>query len=174
MEFLYQDGNFYFIEMNTRLQIEHPVSEMISGIDLVREQIRVATGMPLGYDQRAVRFNGHAIECRINAEHAETFVPSPGRVRSFHAPGGLGVRVDSALYDGYQVPPHYDSLIAKLIVHGTTRQDCLLRLRRALEEFVIEGMETTLPLHRDLVVQPSFAAGDYHIHWLEQLIEARR
>ena len=173
MEFLYQDGRFYFIEMNTRLQIEHPVSEAISAVDLVREQVRVATGMPLGYDQSAVRFYGHAIECRINAEHHETFVPSPGRVRSFHAPGGLGVRVDSALYDGYQVPPYYDSLVAKLIVHGTTRQDCLLRLRRALEEFVIEGMETTLPLHRDLVVQPDFAAGDYHIHWLEKLIEGR-
>jgi acetyl-CoA carboxylase biotin carboxylase subunit len=173
MEFLYQDGNFYFIEMNTRLQIEHPVSEMISGIDLVREQVRVASGQPLGYDQSAVRFNGHAIECRINAEHPESFVPSPGRVRSFHAPGGLGVRVDSALYDGYLVPPYYDSLIAKLIVHGTTRQDCLMRLRRALEEFVIEGMETTLPLHRALVEQPDFAVGDYDIHWLEKLIETR-
>jgi acetyl-CoA carboxylase biotin carboxylase subunit len=173
MEFLYQDGNFYFIEMNTRLQIEHPVSEMISGVDLVREQIRVATGLPLGYEQSAVRLHGHAIECRINAEHPETFVPSPGRVRSFHAPGGLGVRVDSALYDGYRVPPHYDSLVAKLIVHGVTRPECLMRLRRALEEFVIEGMETTLPLHRDLVVQPDFAAGDYDIHWLETLIEGR-
>jgi acetyl-CoA carboxylase biotin carboxylase subunit len=173
MEFLYQDGDFYFIEMNTRLQIEHPVSEMISGIDLVREQVRVASGRPLGYDQSAVRFNGHAIECRINAEHPESFVPSPGRVRSFHAPGGLGVRVDSALYDGYLVPPYYDSLIAKLIVHGTTRQDCLMRLRRALEEFVIEGMETTLPLHRELVEQPDFAVGDYDIHWLEKLIESR-
>ena len=170
MEFLYEAGEFYFIEMNTRLQVEHPVSEMISGVDLVREQIRVATGAPLGYDQDRISFWGHAIECRINAEDPETFVPSPGRIISFHAPGGLGVRVDSAVYDGYRVPPHYDSLIAKLIVHGTSRNECLMRLRRALEEFVIEGINTTLPLHRRLVGQPEFIDGDYDIRWLEALL----
>ena len=169
-EFLFEDGEFFFIEMNTRLQVEHPVSEMISGVDLVREQVRVATGAPLNYDQSAIRFNGHAIECRINAEHPETFAPSPGRIASFHAPGGLGVRVDSALYDGYLVPPHYDSLIAKLIVHGTTRNECLMRLRRALEEFVIDGVDTTLPLHRWLVSQPDFIDGAYDIRWLETLL----
>ena len=171
MEFLYEDGAFYFIEMNTRLQVEHPVSEMISGIDLVREQIRVATGAPLGYDQSAISFNGHAIECRINAEHPSTFAPSPGRIAYYHAPGGLGVRVDSALYDGYRVPPYYDSLIAKLIVHGTTRNECLMRLRRALEETVIDGIETTLPLHRLLITLPAFIDGDYDIKWLERIIE---
>ena len=170
MEFLYEAGEFYFIEMNTRLQVEHPVSEMISGVDLVREQIRVATGAPLGYDQDRISFWGHAIECRINAEDPETFVPSPGRIISFHAPGGLGVRVDSAVYDGYRVPPDYDSLIAKLIVHGTSRNECLMRLRRALEEFVIEGINTTLPLHRRLVGQPEFIDGDYDIRWLEALL----
>ena len=169
-EFLFEDGEFFFIEMNTRLQVEHPVSEMISGVDLVREQVRVATGAPLDYDQSDIRFQGHAIECRINAEHPETFAPSPGRVASFHAPGGLGVRVDSALYDGYLVPPHYDSLIAKLIVHGTTRNECLMRLRRALEEFVIDGIETTLPLHRRLVGQTDFIDGNYDIRWLETLL----
>ena len=173
MEFLYEDGAFYFIEMNTRLQVEHPVSEMISGIDLVREQIRVATGAPLGYDQSAISFNGHAIECRINAENPDTFTPSPGRITYYHAPGGLGVRVDSALYDGYRVPPHYDSLIAKLIVHGTTRNECLMRLRRALEETVIDGIETTLPLHRLLITLPAFIDGDYDIKWLERIIEER-
>ncbi|MCA8910047.1 MAG: acetyl-CoA carboxylase biotin carboxylase subunit, partial [Rhodospirillaceae bacterium] len=154
----------------TRLQVEHPVSEMISGVDLVREQVRVATGAPLDYDQSAIRFQGHAIECRINAENPHTFTPSPGRIASFHPPGGLGVRVDSALYDGYLVPPHYDSLIAKLIVHGTTRNECLMRLRRALEESVIEGVETTLPLHRWLVGEPDFINGAYDIRWLEQLL----
>ena len=169
-EFLFEDGEFFFIEMNTRLQVEHPVSEMISGVDLVREQVRVATGAPLDYDQSAIRFQGHAIECRINAENPHTFTPSPGRIASFHPPGGLGVRVDSALYDGYLVPPHYDSLIAKLIVHGTTRNECLMRLRRALEESVIEGVETTLPLHRWLVGEPDFINGAYDIRWLEQLL----
>ncbi len=173
MEFLYEHGDFHFIEMNTRLQIEHPVSEMISGVDLVREQIRVAAGEPLGYGQDDLRFSGHAIECRINAEHPDTFTPSPGRIASYHAPGGLGVRVDSALYDGYRVPPHYDSLIAKLIVHGTNRGEALMRLRRALEEFVIEGLDTTLALHRNLVILPEFMAGDYDIHWLERLIDGR-
>ncbi|MEO3434431.1 acetyl-CoA carboxylase biotin carboxylase subunit [Inquilinus sp. CAU 1745] len=174
MEFLYENGEFYFIEMNTRLQVEHPISEMITGIDLVREQIRVAAGAPLGYDQSAVRFQGHAIECRVNAENPETFTPSPGAIKGFHAPGGLGVRVDSALYAGYRVPPHYDSLIAKLIVHGTTRNECLMRLRRALDEFVVEGVETTLPLHQMLVQQQDFINGDYDIHWLEKLLASQQ
>ncbi len=171
IEFLFEDGEFYFIEMNTRLQVEHPVSEMISGIDLVREQIRVAAGTPLGYGQSDIRFEGHSIECRVNAEDPETFTPSPGRIGSYHAPGGLGVRVDSALYSGYSVPPYYDSLIAKLIVHGTSRNECLMRLRRALEEFVIEGVSTTLPLHQALISQPDFINGDYDIHWLEELLD---
>ena len=171
IEFLFEDGEFYFIEMNTRLQVEHPVSEMISGIDLVREQIRVAAGTPLGYSQSDIRFEGHAIECRVNAEDPETFTPSPGRIGSYHAPGGLGVRVDSALYSGYSVPPYYDSLIAKLIVHGTSRNECMMRLRRALEEFVIEGVSTTLPLHQALISQPDFINGDYDIHWLEELLD---
>ncbi len=171
LEFLYQDGSFFFIEMNTRLQIEHPITEMITGIDLVREQIRVAAGAPLGYEQDAIRFYGHAIECRVNAENPESFLPSPGRIHSYHAPGGLGVRVDSALYDGYRVPPHYDSLIAKLVVHGTSRNECLMRLRRTLAEFVIEGVDTTLPLHERLVAEPDFVNGQYDIHWLERLME---
>jgi len=174
MEFLYEDGQFYFIEMNTRLQVEHPVSEMITGVDLVREQIRVATGAPLGYEQSDIRFEGHAIECRINAENPETFTPSPGQIQGFHAPGGLGVRVDSALYTGYRVPPHYDSLIAKLIVHGTTRTECLMRLRRALEELVIEGVETTLTLHQMLIQQPDFINGNYGNHWLENLLKQKK
>src|ERR1700743_532731 len=156
IEFLYDQGKFYFIEMNTRLQIEHTITEMITGIDLVREQIRVAAGLPASYEQKDITFNGHAIECRINAENPQTFAPSPGRVRGFHPPGGLGVRVDSALYDGYRVPPHYDSLIAKLIVHGQNRNECLLRLRRCLEEFVIGGIDTTLQLHRRIIAQPDF------------------
>ena len=170
IEFLFQDGAFYFIEMNTRLQVEHPVTEMITGIDLVREQIRVATGAPLGFSQEQVTFNGHAIECRINAENAETFMPSPGRVTDYHAPGGLGVRVDSALYAGYQVPPHYDSLIAKLIVHGNSRNECMMRLRRALEEFVIGGIDTSIPLHQRLISAPDFLNGDYDIRWLEKFV----
>ena len=160
--------------MNTRLQVEHTISEMITGIDLVREQIRVATGAPLGYDQSDIRIQGHAIECRINAEHPETFAPSPGRIDGYHAPGGLGVRVDSALYDGYRVPSHYDSLIAKLVVHGASRNECLMRLRRALEEFVIGGIETTIPLHNRLIVQRDFINGDYDIHWLENLLAGKR
>jgi len=170
IEFLYENGQFYFIEMNTRLQIEHTITEMIIGIDLVREQIRVAAGLPVSYEQSAITFTGHAIECRINAENPQTFAPSPGRVRSFHPPGGLGVRVDSALYDGYKVPPHYDSLIAKLIVHGANRNECLLRLRRCLEEFVIDGIETTLPLHRRIVADPDFINGHYDIRWLESFL----
>ncbi|MCF8480275.1 MAG: acetyl-CoA carboxylase biotin carboxylase subunit [Rhodospirillum sp.] len=167
MEFLYEDGEFYFIEMNTRLQVEHPVTEMITGLDLVREQIRVAAGAPLGYSQKDIRFEGHAIECRVNAEDPETFAPSPGRVTDFHQPGGMGVRVDSGLYQGVLVPPHYDSMVAKLIVHGANRNECLMRLRRALDEFVIEGIKTTLPLHRKLVQTKAFIDGAYNIHWLE-------
>jgi acetyl-CoA carboxylase biotin carboxylase subunit len=170
IEFLFQDGKFYFIEMNTRLQVEHPVSEMITGIDLVREQIRVAAGAPLGMTQDEITFNGHAIECRINAEDPVTFRPSPGRITDYHAPGGLGVRVDSALYTGYRVPPHYDSLIAKLVVHGTSRNECLMRLRRALEEFVIGGIDTSIPLHRRLIAAGDFINGDYDIRWLEKFV----
>ena len=168
MEFLYQDGAFYFIEMNTRLQVEHPVTEMICGLDLVREMVRVAAGAPLGYTQKDIRFSGHAIECRINAENPDTFAPAPGRLGDYHVPGGLGVRVDSALYAGYQVPPHYDSMIAKLIVHGANRNECLMRLRRSLEEYIIDGMETTIPFHQRLMSAPEFINGEYDIHWLER------
>ncbi|GAA3717476.1 acetyl-CoA carboxylase biotin carboxylase subunit [Sphingomonas cynarae] len=167
IEFLWEAGEFYFIEMNTRLQVEHPVTEMITGIDLVREQIRIAEGNPLSVRQDEVRFSGHAIECRINAEDPRTFMPSPGKVTHFHAPGGMHVRVDSGLYAGYKVPPYYDSMIAKLIVYGTTRDRCIARLRRALEEFVIEGMKTTIPLHQQLIEDPEFQAGSYTIKWLE-------
>ncbi|MDB5382478.1 MAG: acetyl-CoA carboxylase biotin carboxylase subunit [Rhodospirillales bacterium] len=171
LEFLYQDDQFAFIEMNTRLQVEHPVTEMICGIDLVKEQIRVAAGLPLGYGQEDIRFNGHAIECRITAEDPETFTPSPGKVTQYHAPGGLGVRVDSALYAGYTVPPHYDSLVAKLIVHAPNRAEAIGRLRRALSEMVVAGIKTTLPLHQRIVEDPEFQAGDYTIHWLERFVE---
>jgi acetyl-CoA carboxylase biotin carboxylase subunit len=168
IEFLYENNEFFFIEMNTRLQVEHPVTEYITGIDLVREQIRIAAGEPLSCTQDQVQFRGHAIECRINAEDPETFAPSPGTVKGFHAPGGMHVRVDSGLYVGYKVPPYYDSMIAKLIVYGSTRERCIMRLRRALEEFVIEGMKTTIPLHQKLVQDPEFLAGDYTIKWLEE------
>jgi acetyl-CoA carboxylase biotin carboxylase subunit len=168
LEFLWQDGQFAFIEMNTRLQVEHPVTEAITGLDLVREQIRVAAGLPLSVTQDEVKFEGHAIECRINAEDSKTFAPSPGRVTDFHQPGGLHVRVDSALYDGYRIPPYYDSLIAKLIVYGANRDECLMRLRRALEEFVIHGPKTTIPLHQALIEDPDFQNGDYSIKWLER------
>jgi acetyl-CoA carboxylase biotin carboxylase subunit len=170
LEFLYQDGQFAFIEMNTRLQVEHPVTEMVCGIDLVREQIRIAAGAALDYTQQQIRFAGHAIECRITAEDPTTFTPTPGRVTAFHAPGGLGVRVDSALYAGYFVPPYYDSLVAKLIVHAPTRADAISRLRRALEEFAIVGIQTTIPLHQRIVDDPDFQRGDYTIHWLEQFV----
>ncbi len=169
-EFLYQDGEFFFIEMNTRIQVEHPITEMITGIDLVAEMIRVAAGEPLGFAQADLKINGHAIECRINAEDPETFGPSPGRISDFHTPGGLGVRVDSALYSGYSVPPHYDSLVAKLVVHGQTRAACLARLRRALEEMVIGGILTTIPLHQRLVAEPAIVDGNYDIHWLERYV----
>ena len=170
LEFLYQDGQFAFIEMNTRLQVEHPVTEMVCGIDLVREQIRVATGAPLGFSQADVMFTGHAIECRITAEDPVTFAPTPGRVTAYHAPGGLGVRVDSALYAGYFVPPYYDSLVAKLIVHAPTRGDAINRLRRALDEFAVVGIQTTIPLHRRIVDDGAFQAGEYTIHWLERFV----
>jgi len=170
LEFLYQDGQFAFIEMNTRLQVEHPVTEMVCGIDLVREQIRIAAGAELDYGQEDIRFTGHAIECRITAEDPATFVPTPGRVSVFHAPGGLGVRVDSALYAGYFVPPYYDSMVAKLIVHAPTRIDAINRMRRALDEFVVVGIQTTIPLHQRIVDAPEFQAGDYTIHWLERFV----
>jgi len=170
LEFLYQDGQFAFIEMNTRLQVEHPVTEMVCGVDLVREQLRVAAGQELGYEQADVEFRGHAIECRVTAEDPETFVPTPGRVDVFHAPGGLGVRVDSALYAGYVVPPYYDSMVAKLIVHAPTRPEAIARMRRALGEFAIQGIKTTLPLHRRIMGAPEFVAGEYTIHWLERFV----
>jgi acetyl-CoA carboxylase, biotin carboxylase subunit len=170
VEFLYEDGRFYFIEMNTRIQVEHPVTEMITGIDLVNEQIKIAAGSPLTIAQSDVRITGAAIECRVNAEHARTFVPSPGRIAYYHPPGGLGVRVDSAVYQGYVIPPYYDSLVGKLIVHGRTRTEALMRLRRALDEFIVDGVETTLPLFRTLVRNADIQNGSYDIHWLEQFL----
>ncbi len=171
IEFLYEDGEFFFIEMNTRLQVEHPVTEAITGIDLVREQIRIAAGLPLSFTQADVVFEGHAIECRINAENPRTFMPSPGLVTDFHAPGGLGVRLDSALYAGYSIPPYYDSLAGKLIVHGRDRTECIARLKRSLGEMVVGGVETTIPLFQDLLGEPDILLGDYHIHWLERWIK---
>ncbi|MEO7564645.1 MAG: acetyl-CoA carboxylase biotin carboxylase subunit [Sphingomicrobium sp.] len=168
IEFLYENGEFYFIEMNTRLQVEHPVTEMISGVDLVREQIRVADGLGLSCKQEDIHLHGHAIECRINAEDPDTFAPSPGTVKAYVAPGGMHVRVDSGLYTGYKVPPYYDSMVGKLIVYGRTRERCIMRLKRALEEFVVEGMKTTVPLHQRIVRDPDFLKGDYTIKWLEQ------
>ena len=174
VEFLYEDGKFYFIEMNTRLQVEHPVTEQITGLDLVQEQIRVASGAPLQYRQEDIRFEGHAIEVRINAEDPQTFAPSPGKVDTVHTPGGLGVRVDSAIYGGYVIPPYYDSLIGKLIVYGKTRTECLMRLRRALGEYVISGVKTTIPLFERLLKEPTIQDGLYDIHWLEEWLEANR
>jgi acetyl-CoA carboxylase biotin carboxylase subunit len=173
VEFLYEEGEFYFIEMNTRLQVEHPITEMITGIDLVREQIRVAAGLPLSFRQEDVRFKGHAIECRINAEDAETFIPSPGKIQDYLTPGGYGVRVDSHMYQGYSIPPHYDSLIAKLVVHGDNREECLHRARRALHEYVITGVNTLLPLHRALAETEEVMNGDYDIHWLEKWLASK-
>ncbi|MBN9075212.1 MAG: acetyl-CoA carboxylase biotin carboxylase subunit [Rhizobiales bacterium 65-79] len=170
IEFLYENGEFYFIEMNTRLQVEHPVTEAVTGIDLVNEQIRIASGGGLSVGQKDVQFNGHAIECRINAEDPRTFTPSPGTIDHFHTPGGLGVRVDSGVYSGYKIPPYYDSLIGKLIVHGRNRVEALMRLRRALDEFVVDGIKTTLPLFQDLIGNPDIANGDYDIHWLEKYL----
>ncbi|HZV17265.1 MAG TPA: acetyl-CoA carboxylase biotin carboxylase subunit [Sphingobium sp.] len=174
IEFLYENGEFYFIEMNTRIQVEHPVTELITGFDLVREQIRIAEGLPLSVAQEDLVFSGHAIECRINAEDPETFMPSPGKVTMYHVPGGMHVRVDSALYQGYQVPPYYDSMIGKLIVYGRTREGCLMRLKRALEEYVIEGMKTTIPLHQKLIADPDVQNGDYSIKWLEEWLERQQ
>ncbi len=171
-EFLYENGEFYFIEMNTRVQVEHPITEMICGVDIVQEMIHIAAGEPLSIRQSDLSINGHAIECRINAENPDTFAPSPGRITGFHAPGGPGVRIDSALYADYTVPPFYDSLIAKLIVHGANRPDCLLRLRRALNEMVVSGVETTIPLHQRVLDDGSFQAGEYDIHWLEKLVNS--
>ena len=173
VEFLYENGEFFFIEMNTRLQVEHPVTEMVTGVDLVREQLRIASGAPLSIRQEDVVINGHAIECRINAENPNTFAPNPGKVTSFHAPGGFGVRVDSGLYDGYSIPPYYDSLVAKLIVHGANRNECLMRLRRTLLEFVVAGVDTTIPLHLDLIENKDVVDGTYDIHWLEKYIAAK-
>ncbi|MDE2363187.1 MAG: acetyl-CoA carboxylase biotin carboxylase subunit [Hyphomicrobiales bacterium] len=170
IEFLYEDGRFYFIEMNTRIQVEHPVTEMITGLDLVNAQIRIAAGSPVSMIQEDVKFFGHAIECRVNAEHPSTFRPSPGRISYYHPPGGVGVRVDSAVYQGYTIPPNYDSLVGKLIVHGRTRNEALMRLRRALDEFIVDGIDTTLPLFRTLVRNPDVQNGLYDIHWLEQFL----
>ena len=167
VEFLYEGGEFYFIEMNTRLQVEHTITEMITGLDLVIEQIRIAAGAPLSLRQEDMRFDGHAIECRINAENPHTFRPSPGTITHFHPPGGLGVRVDSGAYAGYTIPPYYDSLIGKLIVHARTRNECLMRLKRALGEFVVDGIETTIPLFNALIAEPDIVDGNYDIHWLE-------
>jgi acetyl-CoA carboxylase, biotin carboxylase subunit len=170
VEFLYEDGQFNFIEMNTRIQVEHPVTEMITDIDLVAEQIRVAAGSDLALNQSDVKFHGHAIECRINAENPVSFRPSPGKIVHYHPPGGLGVRIDSAVYHGYTIPPFYDSLVGKLIVHGKTRGECLMRLKRALDEFVVDGIETTLPLFRALAREAEIIDGDYNIHWLEAFL----
>ena len=172
VEFLYEDGRFFFIEMNTRLQVEHPVTEGITGIDIVREQIRIAAGGPIEFEQSDVVLSGHAIECRINAENPFNFQPSPGTITQFHAPGGLGVRFDSAIYTGYRIPPYYDSLAGKLVVHGRSRNECLMRLRRALDELVVGGIETTIPLFQRLVREPDILNGDYHIHWLEHFLAA--
>ncbi|HEY7976801.1 MAG TPA: acetyl-CoA carboxylase biotin carboxylase subunit [Rhizomicrobium sp.] len=174
IEFLFEDGQFYFIEMNTRLQVEHPVTEAITGIDIVREQIRIAAGGALEMTQEDVTFSGHSIECRINAENPFTFVPSPGTITAFHAPGGLGVRFDSAMYDGYRLPPYYDSLAGKLIVHGRNRNECLMRLKRALDELVVGGIDTTVPLFLELLKEPDIINGDYNIHWLEHFLERHK
>src|SRR5438270_815420 len=173
IEFLFEDGEFYFIEMNTRIQVEHPVTESITDIDLVLEQIRIAAGGELPARQEEVQVIGHAIECRITAENPQTFRPSPGRITQFHPPGGLGVRIDSAVYQGYIIPPYYDSLVGKLIVHGKTRAECLMRLRRALDQMVVDGIETTLPLFRARVREADIINGDYHIHWLEQYLNGQ-
>ncbi len=173
IEFLYEDGQFYFMEMNTRIQVEHPVTEMITGIDLIAEQIRVAAGLPLSLNKEKIKFRGHAIEIRINAEDPDTFAPSPGKITQFHAPGGLGVRFDSAIYGGYSIPPYYDSMIGKLIVHGRTREECLARMRRAIVETVVDGVKTTLPLHLWIFNQPEFISGQYNIHWLEKKLAER-
>ncbi len=173
LEFLFENGKFYFMEMNTRLQVEHPITEAITGIDIVKEQIRIASGAQLGYTQDDIKFEGHAIECRINAEDPQTFVPCAGKIDEWHAPGGLGIRVDSEIYSGYSIPPFYDSMIAKLIVHAGTRNAALMRLRRALEEFVIMGVKTTIPLHQEIIAQPEYLDGRYDIHWLEEFVKSQ-
>jgi acetyl-CoA carboxylase biotin carboxylase subunit len=174
LEFLFEDGEFFFMEMNTRIQVEHPITELVTGMDLIKEQIRVAAGEKLGYTQGDVKLNGYAIECRVNAEDPETFIPSPGKITDYHAPGGWGVRVDSHLYSGYTMPPHYDSMVAKLIAHGRTREECMNILSRAIHEYVIGGIKTTLPLHAKLVMDPDIRAGDYDIHWLEHNLKASK
>lgn len=174
IEFLYEEGKFYFIEMNTRLQVEHPITEQVTRIDLVREQIRIAAGLPLSFTQDEVVFRGHAIECRINAENPKTFRPSPGEISYFHAPGGPGVRFDSAVYSGYRIPPYYDSMVGKLIVFADDRQTCINRLRRCLDEMQLVGVETTIPLFKELIEQPDFQSGNYHIHWLEHWLAEQR
>jgi len=171
VEFLYENGEFYFIEMNTRLQVEHPVTEAIFGVDLVREQIRVAAGLPMSFTQADLKINGHAIEVRINAEKLPNFSPCPGKITQYHAPGGLGVRMDSALYDGYSIPPYYDSLIGKLIVHGRDRPEALARLERALSELIVDGVDTTVPLFHELLRSEDIHSGQYNIHWLEKWLE---
>ena len=173
IEFLYENGEFYFIEMNTRLQVEHPVTEAIFGVDLVREQIRVAAGQPLSFEQDKLKINGHSIEVRINAEKLPNFSPSPGKVTAYHAPGGLGVRMDSALYNGYSIPPYYDSLVGKLIVHGENRNEAMARLSRSLSELIIDGIDTTIPLFDELLNEDDIINGDYNIHWLEKWLEQR-
>ncbi len=174
LEFLFEDGKFYFLEMNTRLQVEHPITEALTGIDIVREQLRIAAGAKLGYEQRDITFQGHAIECRINAEDPETFAPNPGKITEWHAPGGLGIRVDSEVYSGYKIPPFYDSMIAKLIVSAKTRNGALMRLHRALEEFVIDGVKTTIPLHQKIISQTDYIDGIYNIHWLENMLNKQK
>lgn len=170
-EMLFENGKFYFIEMNTRIQVEHPITEMISGIDLIKEQINVAAGNVLSFKQKDIKFSGHSIECRINSEDPKTFIPSPGKIDTYHAPGGIGVRVDSALYSGYKIPPHYDSLVSKLIVHGKNRKEAILKLKTALNEYLIEGVQTTLELHKTILDQPDFINGDYDIRWLEKFLK---
>ena len=173
IEFLYEDDKFYFMEMNTRIQVEHPVTEMITGIDLIAEQIRVAAGKKLRLNKENIRLRGHAIEVRINAEDPDTFIPSPGMIKQFHAPGGLGVRFDSAIYAGYPIPPYYDSMVGKLIVHARNREECIRRLRRAIVETVIDGVKTTLPLHYWITEQEDFLTGGYDIHWMEKKLEEK-
>jgi acetyl-CoA carboxylase biotin carboxylase subunit len=174
IEYLYENGEFFFMEMNTRIQVEHPVTEMITGVDLIAEQIRIAAGEPLSLNKETIRLRGHAIEVRINAEDPDTFVPSPGMIKQFHAPGGLGVRFDSAIYRGYSIPPYYDSMIGKLIVHAKTRDEAIKRLRRAIVETVVDGVKTTLPLHQWIISQEDFLSGNYNIHWLEKKLAAKK
>jgi acetyl-CoA carboxylase, biotin carboxylase subunit len=172
-EFLYENGEFYFIEMNTRVQVEHPVTEMITGVDIVQEQIRIAAGETLRFRQRDINFNGHAIECRINAEDPFKFIPSPGKITSWHMPGGPGIRVDSHSYDGYFVPPHYDSMIGKVISYGATREQAIRRMQIALSEMVVEGIQTNIPLHRELMVDARFIEGGTNIHYLEHKLNEK-